>query len=354
LRWSRAEPNECPSYKEFPKYYGPLTDGTSVQEQQALAAFESQTLANLFLESKDGLSQAAPASPGAAGGAGEWVVVVDGVTGCVSYRNTTTHEQYPTLPSGARIKPPPVSAANADALFEPACQDAADEPETEHSIRQKQLEQGERERAEIAALLTQTKCSRCKLVLVSPVVIRPCSHVQCGPCAARFAKCFGRCSACGVEASSFAMAPEEMLNNLARSVANTEGMEEEEQLQQQLLKSIQKQAKALVFEFGNEASPCGPEDARVRRNQTSFLRPLSKSATDALKQVFFNINPGYAGVRMELTSSASTKSRYELGRAMTRSFPCFMTLVFADKISLKIRSLEIEYQTQHETARSTR
>ena len=89
LRWSKAEPNEsqecgectleCLECREF---HGPLTDGKSFQEQQALAAFKSQTLANLFVESKDGLSEAtseaAPVSSGAHG-AGEWVGVVDEV-----------------------------------------------------------------------------------------------------------------------------------------------------------------------------------------------------------------------------------------------------------------------------------
>jgi hypothetical protein len=346
MGWSKAEPNECRQYEV------PLTDSKGGE-----GARSGGSNASFVCESEEELEdelEAASASVGAADGAGVWVGVVDGVTGSISYRNTITHEQCTTLPVGARMQRPSASATNAGALFEGVCQDDGDEPETEHAIRHKQLQEEEREKAETAALLAQTKCSRCTLVLVSPVMIRPCSHVQCAACAARFAKCFRRCSKCGVEATSFAKAPEAMLSNLAHTVANTEGMAEEEQQQQKLLESIEKQGKALVFEYGNEASPCGAEDARVRRNQTTFLRPLSKAATDALKQVSFNINPGYDGVRMELTSNPSGKARYELGRAMTRSFPCFITLVFADKMSLKIRSLKIEYWTQHEQARSTR
>ncbi len=346
MGWSKAEPNECRQYEV------PLTDSKGGE-----GARSGGRNASFVCESEDELEDeldAALASGGAADGAGVWVGVVDGVTGSISYRNTITHEQCTTLPAGARMQRRPTSVVNAGALFEGVCQDDGDDPETEHAIRHKQLQEEEREKAQTTEMLSQTKCSRCTLVLVSPVVIRPCSHVQCAACAVHFAKCFRHCSKCGVEATSFAKAPEAMLRNLAQTVANTEGMAEEGEQQQKLLESMEKQGNALVFEYGNEASPCGAEDARVRRNLTSFLRPLSKASTDAPKQVSFNINTGYDGVRVELTSNPSGKARYELGRVMTRSFPCFITLVFSDKMSFKIRSLKIEYWTQHEQARSAR
>jgi hypothetical protein len=146
-----------------------------------------------------------------------------------------------------------------------------------------------------------------------------------------------------------------MLQNLARTVQSTEGMAQQQQLQHQLLKTIQEEPAPLVFEFGNECSPCGPEDPRVRRSQTIFLRPLSPAAASALKHVSFNINPGYgAGVRVAKSAAAGGNPRYELCRSMTRAFPCFMTLVFSDKMPQRLRSLEIHYDTQHTQALFTR
>jgi hypothetical protein len=125
-------------------------------------------------------------------------------------------------------------------------------------------------------------------------------------------------------------------------------MAQQQQLQQQLLKTIQEQAAPLVFEFGNECSPCGPENPRIRRRQTVFFRPLSPAAASALKHVSFNINPGYcASVRTAQSAAAGRYQRYELCRSMTRSFPCFMMLVFSDNMSHRLRSLEIHYDTQH-------
>jgi hypothetical protein len=146
-----------------------------------------------------------------------------------------------------------------------------------------------------------------------------------------------------------------MLQNLARAVERTESMAHEQQLQQQLLKTIKEQPAPLVFEFGNECRPCGPEDPRVRRHQTIFFRPLSSAAASALKHVTFNINPGYgAGMRIAQSAAAGGKPRYELCRSMTRAFPCFITLVFSDNLSQRLRSLEIHYDTQHTQALFTR
>jgi len=341
LRWSKAAANEEKGHEVA------ALDSTSSGGSRGSAGSNHAALMSDMDE--------AAASTATAGDAGEWVAVVDAGTGCVKYRNAHTREMRAILPTGARIQQAPATNGSAAALFEPTKQNDADAPQTEHAIRQKQLERERLEAAEAAAFLSQTHCSRCKRLLQSPLVLRPCNHVQCGPCSSRFGKLFGRCSVCGVQATSFSRAPEEMLQNLVRTVSSTEGMAHEQQRQLQLLKTIQEQPAPLIFEFGNESSPHGPENPRVRRSQTIFLRPLSSAAASALKHVTFNINPGYgAGMRVEQSVAAGGQRRYELCRSMTRAFPCYMTLVFADKMSQLLHTLEIQYETQHTQALFTR
>ena len=333
-RWSKAAANEEPGFEVAVIESARSGSGGSGGSNAALM--------------RDHESEDAVACSGTA-----WVALVD-ASGCVKYQDVNTRETRATLPTGARLHQAAASDAKAAALFKPA-EEEDEGPQTEHAIRQKQLEREQLEAAEAAAFLSQTQCSRCKRLLHSPLVLRPCNHVQCGPCSSRFGKLFGRCCVCGVEVTAFSRAPAEMLQNLARTVQSTEGMAQQQQLQHQLLKTIQEEPAPLVFEFGNECSPCGPEDPRVRRSQTIFLRPLSPAAASALKHVSFNINPGYgAGVRVAKSAAAGGNPRYELCRSMTRAFPCFMTLVFSDKMPQRLRSLEIHYDTQHTQALFTR
>ena len=83
----------------------------------------------------------------------------------------------------------------------------------------------------------------------------------------------------------------------------------------------------IVLEYGNTCSAPGDEDPRVRREMCTFVRVVSKQGNRCVKFVLFDINPGaYKSAQKVQTATGGS---FVLSRAMTRSFPCYITVVRA-------------------------
>jgi hypothetical protein len=65
----------------------------------------------------------------------------------------------------------------------------------------------------------------------------------------------------------------------------------------------------------------------------------------AIKHVSFDINPGSGAKGLRVDKLDPSSKAFCLERAMTRSYPAFMTITFAD--SLQLPPVELEYYTQH-------
>jgi hypothetical protein len=114
---------------------------------------------------------AGPPAPGAAA-AGHWRAEMD-AGGGVWYVNGASGERSRVRPAGVRI----AAAAGARAAGA-ASDEEEDGPVTEHGIARAAAARAEAAAAAAAAELERWACSRCEHVLVQPMELSPCGHIQ--------------------------------------------------------------------------------------------------------------------------------------------------------------------------------
>jgi hypothetical protein len=237
-----------------------------------------------------------------------------------------------------------------------------DGPQTEHGRRRLAEKQAEIKQQEIEEQLSQTQCSRCNRFLYQPQQLFPCMHIQCGPCAAIFAKLHKRCFKCQSSVDKIAPVQKELAERLSVKLDSLHANELKEQTNRMTWnEKLIKNGTVLVYDYGNTASPHGPADNRTKRAMNSYLRPVNQASFSALLSVFLDINPG-SGIspKPEKKPNSHDGKQYELERSMMRSFPCFFTLALReDLLSLVDRThvntkVELQYMTQHEFKQKTR
>ena len=306
----------------------------------------------------------ADSEPGSGSTAAErpspWRVEVDDATGSVSYVNLRTRERASARPADfvpPRLERAPVvmAAAGAGAAATAASLAA---PLTVHAAARRAVDEAALAAAAVEALLSTHACSRCTRVLAEPRVLRPCGHVQCGACAYRFAKVCGRCALCGASVARTEAASAAHVARIAARIATGELSAAEFEAQATLAVQFAPLASSaagpgpalpnpIVLEFGNTASPPGPEDPRTRRAMRTFLRVLSPGHAGAVRSVAFDVNPGAAHRVAPLE-----RPPFECERSMARPLPCFITVEFA--AALRLPPLLLQYYTQHTSERIAR
>ena len=345
---------------EFAGFEVPITDGS---EHSTVPAVHAISMYKLPDESGDDTTastelstmQASSAAAAAAAPAiGTWQATVD-AKGSVVYVNLATGARQSARPQAGIVKAAVDSAAAAwSELDLDEGENGIGEPQTEHERERREALAAEEAAAAAAAALEHSQCSRCAQLLYSPVRLTPCGHLQCTPCYSRYGRLFKRCAACGVGVSGAAAAEDALQARLRERLAAGELDQTQYTAQADLAAAAAAElasGQLLVLEYGNTADPPGPEDPRFRRNMSTFLRVASKQGVAAVKCVSFDINPGTPnpGVRLDRPDAGTN---YTLARAMTRPFPCFITVKFAEKLGLP--PVEVQHVTQHTVPKFTR
>lgn len=307
----------------------------------------------------------ADSEPGSGCGAAEslspWRIEVDDATGSVSYVNLCTRERASARPADfvpPRLERAPAMIAAGGAGAAATAASAAAAPLTVHATARRAADEAAATAAAAEALLSTHACSRCTRVLAEPRVLRPCGHVQCGACAYRFAKVCGRCALCGASVARAEATSTAHVARIAARIAAGALSAAEFEAQATLAAQLASFASPapgtgpalpspIVLEFGNTASPPGPEDPRTRRAMRTFLRVLSPGHAGAVRSVAFDVNPGAAHRVAPLE-----RPPFECERSMARPLPCFITVEFA--AALRLPPLLLQYYTQHTSERVAR
>lgn len=308
--------------------------------------------------------------------------------------NVWEEESSKRSESTRRLVPQGAAERGEEELFAPLETDDVVEKEKE---KKEAAQHAERERE-----LNQEICSCCKESLFQPIRIPSCRHVLCGQCALYSLEHYRMCPVCQrrlPRQEKSLQVDQEMVKRLQ---SRREQVEEEEQNGKMevedgivegsrvklsmesrrkrllLVRQSIRQSRIAVFEISCRAKAEGgsgkymmstsirqvpggagavtpfwkkkstlPASSNTKKptNSASAMKaPQLCRAGSVISNVHFDINPG-TGYKSAMKAKADEEGVYSLGRAMTRSYPCFITLRFKEELS-SLPPLKIEYYTQ--------
>lgn len=291
----------------------------------------------------------------------DWHIEINEATGIITYVNALTGERAFSRPATCTPRSQHMKAADGTAAHategataNPGATMPPLAPLTAHAAARLAAAAAARADAASAALLETHACSRCSLLLAEPTRLHPCGHIQCGACAGRFARYCGRCTACGSVVTRREPASAAHVSRIAERIAAGELDADEFECQSRLAAECAASLvpgpgliAPIVLEFGNSASPPGPEDPRTRRAMRTFLTVVSSGHEGTVRSVSFDVNPG-----VPHRVPAVERPPYECERSMARPFPCYVSVSFVPALCLP--PLLLKYKTQHTVDRVVR